>query len=188
MIDFKPLHGVTLDDLNRVAPGYTSTEKYVVSKTERDDHVVLTLALTPLEVPYIKQYAHDEDLVQHYSQVVKSGHSWGAYAGKTMVALAIVEHQHWNNTVNVWEFHVAPDYRGQQIGRGLMEKAVDSAQNVGARVMVFETQNTNVPAIRFYRRMGFEVDAVDLSFYTNHDVSDGEVAVFMKRKLSASHE
>jgi ribosomal protein S18 acetylase RimI-like enzyme len=183
MIEYKSLTQVTLDDLNQIATGYTSTEKYLVSKTEHDHQVVLTLTLVKLETPYIKQYEHDEDLVGHYSSVIQRGLSWGAYAREKLVALAIVEHQRWNNTVNVWEFHVAPDYRGQQIGRGLMEKAVASAQSVGARVMVCETQNTNVPAIRFYRRMGFEVDAVDLALYTNHDVDDGEVAVFMKRKL-----
>ncbi|MDE2700419.1 MAG: hypothetical protein OXI23_16220 [Gemmatimonadota bacterium] len=39
-----------------------------------------------------------------------------------------------------------------------------------------------MPAIDFYRGVGFEVEGVDLSYYTNSDV-DGEVAVFMKRKL-----
>ena len=51
----------------------------------------------------------------------------------------------------------------------------------GCRVMVCETQNTNVPAIRFYRNIGFEVGAVDLSYYTNNDLTEFEVAVFMKR-------
>jgi hypothetical protein len=31
--------------------------------------------------------------------------------------------------------------------------------------------------------MGFELDGVDMSYYTNRDVESGEVAVFMKRKL-----
>jgi hypothetical protein len=31
--------------------------------------------------------------------------------------------------------------------------------------------------------MGFEIDALDLSYYTNQDVEEGEVAIFMKRKL-----
>jgi ribosomal protein S18 acetylase RimI-like enzyme len=49
-------------------------------------------------------------------------------------------------------------------------------------VMVCET-NTNVPAISFYRQVGFSMDGVDLSYYTNRDLTDGEVAIFMKRKL-----
>ena len=49
----------------------------------------------------------------------------------------------------------------------------------GMRVIVCETQNTNVPAIRFYQRMGFTLDGIDLSFYETID----EVAFFMKRKV-----
>ena len=45
------------------------------------------------------------------------------------------------------------------------------------------TQTTNVPAIDFYRKVGFEVDGIDLSYYGNNDVEAGEVALFMKRKL-----
>jgi ribosomal protein S18 acetylase RimI-like enzyme len=49
--------------------------------------------------------------------------------------------------------------------------------------MVAETQTTNVPAICFYRQAGFEFGGIDLSYYTNRDRIDGEVALFMKRKL-----
>lgn len=31
--------------------------------------------------------------------------------------------------------------------------------------------------------LGFELDGIDLSPYTNRDAVDGEVALFMKRKL-----
>ena len=46
-----------------------------------------------------------------------------------------------------------------------------------------ETQTTNVPAIDFYRSVGFEVGGIDLSYYSNDDVQAGEVALFLKRKL-----
>jgi len=41
-----------------------------------------------------------------------------------------------------------------------------------------------VPAIRAYRRLGFVLDAVDLSFYSNEDVAQENVAVFMKRYVA----
>jgi hypothetical protein len=31
--------------------------------------------------------------------------------------------------------------------------------------------------------MGFTLDGIDLSLYTNEDWPDGEIALFMKRKL-----
>lgn len=51
------------------------------------------------------------------------------------------------------------------------------------RAVVCETQNTNVAAIRFYRRMGFDIEGVDLSYYSNQDCPDGEVALFLKKRL-----
>ena len=46
-----------------------------------------------------------------------------------------------------------------------------------------ETQNTNVPAIHFYRSVGFELEGVDLSYYANDDFPDGQIAVFMKKRV-----
>jgi ribosomal protein S18 acetylase RimI-like enzyme len=45
---------------------------------------------------------------------------------------------------------------------------------------MLETQNTNVPAILFYRRQGFEIDGLQFSQY---DGEPGEQAVFMTDQL-----
>ena len=52
-------------------------------------------------------------------------------------------------------------------------------------LIVCETQNYNVPAIEFYRKVGFEIEGIDLSYYSNRDMTEGEVAIFMKRKLES---
>jgi ribosomal protein S18 acetylase RimI-like enzyme len=44
-------------------------------------------------------------------------------------------------------------------------------------MILCETQTTNVPAIDFYRRVGFKLEGIDLSYYSNEDWPDGEVAV-----------
>ncbi len=78
---------------------------------------------------------------------------------------------------------MAEGFRGQGIGKNLMEQAVSLARSAGLRIVVCETQNTNVPAILAYRALGFRVEGVDISYYTNQDYPDGEVALFMKRRL-----
>ena len=75
------------------------------------------------------------------------------------------------------------EYHRQGIGRALMTQVVEKAIHDKFRIVYLETQNTNVKAIRFYRALGFSLDAIDLSFYTNHDVENGEVAFFMKKEL-----
>jgi streptothricin acetyltransferase len=38
-------------------------------------------------------------------------------------------------------------------------------------------------AMRFYRAVGFAVEGVDVSYYSNEDYPDGEIAVFMKLRV-----
>jgi ribosomal protein S18 acetylase RimI-like enzyme len=79
--------------------------------------------------------------------------------------------------------HVSDRHREQGVGKALIEEVCQAAKLKGYRVVGLEVQNTNMPAISFYRKVGFLIEAVDLSFYTNNDIEDGEVAIFMKRKL-----
>jgi len=66
---------------------------------------------------------------------------------------------------------------------GTSRKVGTVSSQTRLRVIVCETQSDNVPAIRIYRRLGFELEAIDLSFYSNEDVLQESIAVFMKRKL-----
>ena len=59
----------------------------------------------------------------------------------------------------------------------------EMATAAGLRTIVCETQNTNVPAIQFYRKLGFRMEGIDISYYTNNDLPDGEIAVFMKKQI-----
>jgi ribosomal protein S18 acetylase RimI-like enzyme len=49
---------------------------------------------------------------------------------------------------------VAPEYRGQGIGRALFGAAENWAKGRGCRQLKVETQNINVPACRFYASQG----------------------------------
>jgi ribosomal protein S18 acetylase RimI-like enzyme len=121
--------------------------------------------------------------MERYRAFIGQGCSLAAYSEGQMIGLALCQSLHWNRSFQVWEFHVKQEYQHHGIGRALMEQVFAKAREEGARVVFLETQNTNVPAIRFYQAMGFLLDALDLSFYTNHDAEDGEVAFFMKKKL-----
>jgi ribosomal protein S18 acetylase RimI-like enzyme len=64
-----------------------------------------------------------------------------------------------------------------------MECVAQKAERARFRTIVCETQNTNVIAIKVYRKLGFSLEGIDISYYSNHDYPDGEIAVFMKRRL-----
>jgi ribosomal protein S18 acetylase RimI-like enzyme len=184
MTEIRQLAHVTSDDLARIITSYVSDAAYTVRKSETPERTTITVELVTLETPRRKRYhAMDAETQARYQGVLAQGLSFGAYDGDTLVGLAIAERHDWNNSLWVWEFHVAELHRGQGIGRRLMEALVGAAHTANVRIIVCETQSANVPAIRFYRRMGFELDGVDMSYYSNTDVEHGEVAVFMKRKL-----
>ncbi|MCI0397427.1 MAG: GNAT family N-acetyltransferase [Chloroflexi bacterium] len=172
------------DDLRRLVTGYTTSARYVVNKTETAAHTTITLQLLPLPEPHTRRYSHiEEETYQRYTAALSHRLSLGAYDGDLLVGLALAEPQAWNRSLWVWEFHVTETHRRQGLGRRMMDSLAELARAAGLRVIVCETQNTNVPAIHFYRQLGFELDGIDLSYYTNEDYPDGEIAVFMKRRL-----
>lgn len=184
MIDIRPLTQLHAADLQRLVTGYTSAAKYQIWKSETDQQFVLLVELVALPQPYHKRYDYlDAETLARYQQVPTSGCSFGAYAGEVCVGLALAEPQHWNKSLWVHELHVAEAHRGRGIGRQLVEVLTEQARTLGLRTLVCETQNTNVPAIHFYRSVGFQLEGIDLSYYTNNDFPDGEIAFFMKKRL-----
>lgn len=187
MIEIRTLERVAIADLERIAPGYTSTAVYDVAHEDHDERAVITLTLRPLDMPITRPFRRTPDVVEYYQDVLRHGFSLGAYereAGDRLVGVAIADVQAWNGTLLVWEFHLEATYRRQGIGRRMMEVLVERAAAAGMRVISIETSTTNVPAIAFYRRVGFHIGSIDLSFYSNEDVEQGDVVVFMKRKLT----
>jgi ribosomal protein S18 acetylase RimI-like enzyme len=164
--------------------GYVSPEKYAVRWEDSDTRTVFELEKTPLKTLFVKLYdPPDGELPDRYGEAVRSGFSLAAFDGAEKVGIAIADVEEWNRSLWVREFHVSEGRRGEGIGRLMMEELALRGTNAGLRVIVCETQTTNAPAIDFYRRLGFRVEGIDLSYYGNADWPDGEVAVFMKRRL-----
>lgn len=185
MIAIRPLTAITEADLLRLIRGYTASAKYVVAKTEAGERVTFTLEWVTLARPYVKRWdPPDPELRERYLRMPARGFSFGAYDGETLAGLALAEPQAWNRELWIWEFHVAVEHQRRGLGRRLMEAVAARAHAGGMRCLVVEVQNTNAPAIQFYRAAGFAIEAVDLSYYTNADLEPGgEVALFMKRRL-----
>lgn len=185
-IEIRPLLALDPAEIHAVVTGYESDEKYAVVKTESDAETVITARLVRLETPHRAGFAEDfsERAMTWFAGMLPQGYSFGAYHAGRLVALAIAETQEWTHGLRIWEFHVMRDYHRQGIGRALMAHVIDHAAQIGLRIVVLETQNTNVRAIRFYRSAGFHLGALDLALYTNNDVEDGEVCFYMHYPLT----
>lgn len=184
MMKIRLLKKIDLKDLKRVAPGYTSDSKYIVLHKDSQNHSLIDLHLVDLETPYTKKYdQYDSQTVDRYQEVLNEEYSFGAYDGDLLVGILIAEPHSWNKSLWVWEFHTAEAYRHRGIGKKLMDAVTEKAREEGMRTIVCETQNTNADAIKIYRHLGFRVEAIDISYYSNNDYPDGEIAIFMKRRI-----
>jgi len=65
----------------------------------------------------------------------------------------------------LWDLRVSPQERGAGIGSALFRAAGDWARARGCRRLEIETQNINMPACRFYRKMGCTLGAIDRFAY-----------------------
>jgi len=81
------------------------------------------------------------------------------------------------------EFGVSPDLRKRGIGKALLETVLARAKQEGLRGILCETQSTNVPAIRLYQKLGFTIQGLDLSLYSNQDLERGEIAIFLRKPI-----
>ncbi len=184
MAEIRLLTHIDEADLYRVATGYIAEDKYVVSYADVEAAVSFNLVLTQLATPYVgAPSTFDQETLDFYARIVQTGWSFGAYDAGTCIGVVIAELQIWNKIVMVYEFHVAEAYRRQGIGRQLMDRVLARARQAGMRSVVCETQNTNTGAIKAYRQLGFRMEAIDISLYSNEDYPDKEVAVFMKHRL-----
>jgi ribosomal protein S18 acetylase RimI-like enzyme len=182
MIEIRPLTELNLDDLHRVASGYVSDERYAVDHSETDELISFTLRREKLSTSYVKKYEFNTDTIKAYRPHLENGFSFAVYDGD-LIGLAVSELHQWNNSLWIHEFHIAEPYRRRGLGKQLMERVAEAARDAGIRILVCETQNTNASAIKVYRQLGFSLEGVDLSYYRNSDQPDGEIAVFMKRRL-----
>ena len=60
----------------------------------------------------------------------------------------------------LWDIRVTPGVRGRGVGRALLRAAERWASARGFTELMIETQDTNVPACRFYARMGCTLEAI----------------------------
>ena len=81
----------------------------------------------------------------------------------------------------LWDIRVHPAHRGRGVGGQLFEAAAGWARDEGARAMKVETQNTNVPACRFYASRGCALGAINRFAYPD---LPAEVQLLWYRALS----
>ena len=75
----------------------------------------------------------------------------------------------------LWDIRVRPEYQRSGVGTELVRSAVQWAKEKGCHQLKIETQNTNVPACRFYLSQGCKLGAVHRFKYLGNPLTRDEV-------------
>lgn len=141
----------------------------------------LRLTEESVEEPYVKDYdAYDDEPPSRWRRFDVS--RWlflMAFDGEEPVGAATVAYR--SPKVNMldgrddlavlWDFRVAPEYRGRGIGKRLFDRASQWAREKGCVQLKIETQNINVRACRFYAGRGCRLGAIDRYGYGEPEIA-----------------
>ncbi len=182
LIEIRTLNELNAEAINRLTGSFVCHDTYRVTHHDSSECAGFELELVALAEPFVHRYDHlDEEYIHTY--LARANLCIGAFNDELLVGILIAEKREWNNSLWVMEFHVAAEWRRKGVGRLLMDRAAVQAKDAGLRVIVCETQNQNSNAIKAYRSLGFCLEGIDISYYTNDDYPDRGIAVFMKRRL-----
>ena len=83
--------------------------------------------------------------------------------------------EEWSNRLLITELFVDEKIRGKGYGKQLIDLAKEKTVKQGYRVLMLETQSSNVNAVDFYLHQGFTLIGFDSCCYTNSDLERKEV-------------
>ena len=79
----------------------------------------------------------------------------------------------------VWDIRVRPDQRGNGLGTALFQAAAEWARGKGCTQLKVETQNTNVPACKFYVAQGCSLGEIHrFKYISDPDFTDEVMLVW----------
>lgn len=99
-----------------------------------------------------------------FEEMSRSSVFVGAYDREKCVGLAILQEDFFKY-MYLYDLKVEPDYRGQGIGRLLIEKSKETAIRRGYRGLYTQGQDNNLGACRFYLKTGFEIGGINTHIY-----------------------
>lgn len=153
--------------------GYSTDTIYSVSSLEFSGS--FEFSLREKKLSYNKVWETHTDDIDELNTIIEDGHSFGAFDDNELQAWIICEHRTWNNSFYIENILINEKYRRQGIGIMLIKNAIKEARKLNCRVIELETQNTNYPAIQFYRKIGFNITGVNTRLYDHSE----EIALFM---------
>ncbi len=152
--------------------------------TERVFRVVASASAFHLHQGTISPPLHKRyDLTEEVEQLPTMDYVLIAERDTQVVGVAALSYDAVDHRAILRHLYVDRAFRGQRIGRALMDAMVARAHALHARCLWLETQDVNYDAIQFYHRAGFHWCGLDRSLDEHDGSATDETAVFFMRRL-----
>jgi ribosomal protein S18 acetylase RimI-like enzyme len=160
--------------IRQIDSSFTTDEIYAAYRDENE----LILRSTPLPTPLTKGFPMDaldqKDRPWDFALV--------AIADDRICGFLAAEFEAWRRRLTIWHLYVNILHRRRGIARLLVDRAQAHGATTGALNLWLETSSTNVPAVKAYRKLGFELCGMDTTFY-NGTPASAETALFFTRPI-----
>lgn len=100
----------------------------------------------------------------NYDELAENHIFVGAYDGDKCIGLAILRHS-WFKYMYLYDLKVSKDYRRQNIGELLIEKAKEITVQHGYNGLYTQGQDNNLGACLFYIKRGFVIGGLNTNVY-----------------------
>ena len=158
------------DAILQIDTSFSTNAIYIVDRSSTG----ITLREIELALPLTKRFPLDELKNENrkwdFAQVaIDDGHVCG---------FAAADYQEWNRRLILSHLYVDREYRNRGIARSLVDRVGEYGLRRGALHLWVETSNLNVPGIRAYRRMRFELCGADTTLYLGTPAANEQALFF----------
>ena len=122
-----------------------------------------------------KEFFHEEG--RNWKELVSSKDSemFVLELNKAIVGFTGLEYHSWNNTAQVIDIFLHPDYRNKGYGTSLVKFLIKYLKNKRYRSLIVEAPSLN-PVLSLYLKNGFRICGFNDRYYSN---KGGEIAIFL---------
>jgi len=187
---------ISLNQIKDIENGYTTKYYYQVNYNNNPNIIDNKKKISfELELKEYEEQKHNvynyisEDNLQNYKANFKIGHSVGCFNkennSELLIGFLFAEVETWNNTLKINEIHVHKNYNRKGIGTKMIQLLENKViEDKRLRGICIETQVNNFPAISFYQQNGYLIKGIDIGFYTNDDLKNNNVAIFLRKEFN----
>ncbi len=154
---------------------YTSEYYYDISVDRTEDGFRIPIQKKRFEKPFTHVPEDGDYPDKLYEDWWENAEAYGITEDGQLLAAIEVCPEEWSNRLLITELFVSERIRGQGYGRQLIDLAKKITEDRGYRVLMLETQSSNVNAVDFYLHQGFTLIGFDTCCYTNRDIQRKEV-------------